>query len=625
MFVTNMDHFNATVLNGNLVSMRRGLQVCKTKHQGIQFINTSAASDDASNPNGANSADLSRPLERRMKFVGQPKEPRKGGSKHGKGSAQGSQHDTEPRERRGRSPKEPQESVFSWESSTRGSPENDVFYPARFDEASRIPRSPIPWLNSWMGKLSENEQRLVHLYLRIVPTKMYPYEQILEHNPVRSSAFLEKLKSSDTSLSCVIMTASNAETFLRGEWASPELLYYVSKVCSLVNGRLSDRTMKREFDQGILECVASMAMTGWNVGRYDHWHLHMKGLKQLIELEGGMKREWGYLLNKIRRADVQGAAHLGLLPYLDYPRFFEAPTNALPYQLRSRIVEEVSAVLTPCRMQLYLVNAIASASLFAGILRMAFVSPNREVLLHPEAFIEEWLWCEYQLVWCSGPLRSDCENTTLGEPDELTTAADLGSSDAVAAAMVRNLHTIKPIPSPADNLLEPALRTAALVYLEILVPDEPRNPMSHAVPLNLLSASVRKIVQKLQERQSRKGRPWEDDDDDDEDNDGLPHTDALRPIMIWVCLVGSVVSKLCEMDLVTMGIVFDRGCYGQCLSMLVGPEPEHVDLLPEQDLALCRLLDARGMRLRQQDERVLLKDLLREHAYGVPLLDLAYV
>ena len=35
-----MDHFNATIHNGALVSTRRGLHVSKTKHQGTRFVNT---------------------------------------------------------------------------------------------------------------------------------------------------------------------------------------------------------------------------------------------------------------------------------------------------------------------------------------------------------------------------------------------------------------------------------------------------------------------------------------------------------------------------------------------------------------------------------------------------------
>ncbi|GKT46702.1 uncharacterized protein ColSpa_06883 [Colletotrichum spaethianum] len=268
---------------------------------------------------------------------------------------------------------------------------------------------------------------------------------------------------------------------------------------------------------------------------------------------------------------------------------------------------------------------MTSMSLFAGTLRRAFDSPSREMLFDPEAFIEEWLWCEYQLVRYPGPLRSDCLSACRGLPDRLFIAADLGSSEAVAEAMIRCRH-VQPTPSHVGNPLEPATRTAAIVYIEALVPDEPGNPLVHAVLLNLLSTSVRNIIRSLQERQSetRNENQWTQSGDEGY-GDKLPTVAASKPLLIWVCLVGSVVAKLYETKLITLGITFDRDCYGQCFSMVVGSEPENVDQLQDEDLTLCKMLDVRGLRIKPYDERVLLKALLREHVYGVPMLDLAYV
>lgn len=54
-----MDHFNATVHNGALVSTRKGLLISKSKHQGIRFVNaftsepTTTATSPASNKNAS--------------------------------------------------------------------------------------------------------------------------------------------------------------------------------------------------------------------------------------------------------------------------------------------------------------------------------------------------------------------------------------------------------------------------------------------------------------------------------------------------------------------------------------------------------------------------------------------
>ncbi|TID01327.1 hypothetical protein CH35J_003774 [Colletotrichum higginsianum] len=269
---------------------------------------------------------------------------------------------------------------------------------------------------------------------------------------------------------------------------------------------------------------------------------------------------------------------------------------------------------------------MTSTSLFAGVLRAASSSPGREMLFDPEAFIEEWLWCEYKLVKYPGPLRSDCSSACRRLPDKLYMAADLGSSEAVAEVMVETLRA-QPVPPLVGNLLESALRAAAIVYIEVLVPDEPGSPLAHAILLNLLSTSVQTIVQRLQERQSktRNEKPRENSCDDDDDDDCLPSTATSKPVLIWICIVGFVVSKLYETDLAARGILFDRACYGQCLAMIVGPEPKDVDRLRDEDLALCRVLDARGLRIQPCDERIILKGLLKEHLYGIPALDLTPV
>lgn len=48
-----MDHFNATVHNGALVSTRKGLLISKSKHQGIRFVNAFASESAVTSPASA--------------------------------------------------------------------------------------------------------------------------------------------------------------------------------------------------------------------------------------------------------------------------------------------------------------------------------------------------------------------------------------------------------------------------------------------------------------------------------------------------------------------------------------------------------------------------------------------
>ncbi|KAJ0166103.1 hypothetical protein CTA2_8649 [Colletotrichum tanaceti] len=323
----------------------------------------------------------------------------------------------------------------------------------------------------------------------------------------------------------------------------------------------------------------------------------------------------GELDEGILEADVGGAAALGLTPHLDYYGFFEAPSKMLSLRLRTEISRDMSGILYRCGVHTTVLDAMTSLSLFSRVLRAASASPGREMLFDLEAFIEEWLWCEYQLVKYPGPLRSDCSSACRRLPDKLYIAADLGNSEAVAEVMVETLRA-QSVPPPVGHSLESALRAAAIVYIGLLVPDEPGSPLAHAILLNLLSASVRTIVQCLEERQSktRNEKPREHSCNDDGGGGYLPSTATSKPALVWICVVGFVVSKLYEMGLAARGILFDRACYGQCLAAIV-------DRLRDEDLALCRVLDARGLRIQMYDERVILE----EHLYGVPAFELTPV
>ncbi|CAM1502908.1 Fc.00g076840.m01.CDS01 [Cosmosporella sp. VM-42] len=74
-----MDHYNATVLNGGLVSTRRGLHVSKTKHQGTRFVNSFAPSKPTPSRrrNTASRVDGTKSQEHTFTFVSSPKQPPK--------------------------------------------------------------------------------------------------------------------------------------------------------------------------------------------------------------------------------------------------------------------------------------------------------------------------------------------------------------------------------------------------------------------------------------------------------------------------------------------------------------------------------------------------------------------
>jgi hypothetical protein len=315
-----MDHFNSTVQDGALVSTRRGLQVTKTKHQGTRFVNsfaatptTKAAKPSRERRDAGAAVDLGKPLVTRFRFVTKPK-PKVRSSTASKAKAP--KDDDEDRRQA--------KKVVRRQAAT--TPAGEALGPP--DISRWHPKMWATHNNGVQVDGSEKSQELVHLYFLVVPTKMYPLEELLEFNPLRQNTFFDLVHRDLVTMHCIVMSASLIESVvLRGERCSNEVTYYIGKVCNMVNGKLQDQRGKIE--QAVLECVVAMAICGVSrrshsplkslivgsnfplrdwltdsktiIGRHDHWHLHMKGLRQMLEMVGGLRREMGYCLNKVRR------------------------------------------------------------------------------------------------------------------------------------------------------------------------------------------------------------------------------------------------------------------------------------------------------------------------------------
>jgi hypothetical protein len=262
-----MDHFNATVQNGALVSTRRGLQVTKTKHQGTRFVNSFAAptlpKTTASNAQDAPSViNFDRPLERRFKFVNTPKDGKKtkGKSKQKGTSADGKAKGDDESRRQGK--------LITRQHGAR------TFTPQEMAEMRMRHRAGLPPLSFWGPKpwatyndhrpapfdVGEKSNLLISLYFTVVPTKMYPLGELLEYNPLRTYTFFERVHRDLVTMHCVVMSASLIESVRKGERCSKEMSFFISQVCNMVNGKLQDRTQKIE--PALLECIVAMAICG---------------------------------------------------------------------------------------------------------------------------------------------------------------------------------------------------------------------------------------------------------------------------------------------------------------------------------------------------------------------------
>ncbi|KAM0284416.1 hypothetical protein ACHAQH_001992 [Verticillium albo-atrum] len=628
-----MDNFNnCTVEDGALVTMRRGFQVSKAKHNGISFVNVIAGSEQAPKKTsesqlrrGTELTNLSQPLERRFRFVNKHQEPRAPrviprpkGAPQVLHTEKAEKH--KPLKAKSNVPRAVSGHVgpvYLYNTTSSSSEDAESLNKALDEFKQSYQSAPYLSMTSWRAEvwathnysvpMSVSKQKLLHVYMRFIPFKMYPLESILSHNPTRSPKFFERLQVTPNSLVSVTVAGSLVEAVLTGQRCSDAMLEQESYACGVVNGELQKSTKLRgQKAHGIMECICSMAVGSAHLGRHDHWHMHMKGLKQIIEMIGGIDKSWAYVMNKVRRANVKAAAALATSPYLEYERVYGNISDSLPRTTRARLSNAVKSILSLCNVQQVIIESFASLVLFTHAVSVALAAKKRTILYDPEAFIEEWLWVEYQFIRFPGVLRDETTPIPSIELD-----LNLGER-RYKEPFVRGTRYCAPgklLPTHADNIIEPAVRLAGLLYVDALVPDEPRTLNGYAVLLGLLTTAIENILARLAARGRQCG-------DGEVFDDGLPSMAAMRPILIWVGLTGFMVAWAGDGERFWGLGRYDRTMYRECLVQIIGSTPESVDMLLEEDLALCRLLDAKNLVLKDIATRTVLKGILMEHSDG---------
>ncbi|CRK20206.1 hypothetical protein BN1723_012074 [Verticillium longisporum] len=479
-----MDNFNnCTIEGGALVTTRRGLQVSKAKHNGISFVNIIAGPEQASEEapqtqlsRRTDLVDLSQPLERRFKFVTKNQEPRKPRVFQPKKTTRATQIDSNKKSK----PKKAQTNaprilssqagpIYLYDPALASSEEVESLDRALEEFQHCYQSTPFLSTTSWRAEvwathnysvpMSVTKQKLLHLYMRFIPFKMYPLECILSHNPTRSPKFFERLQVTPNSLVSVIVAGSLVEAVLKGERCSDDMLEQESYACGVVNGELRKiARLRGQEAHGIMECICSMAVGSAHLGRHDHWHMHMKGLKQILEMTGGIDKEWTYVMNKVRRANVKAAAALATIPYLEYERIYGNISDSLPRTTRARLSKAVKGILAFCNVQEVICESFASLVLFSHAVSTALAAKKRTILYDPEVFIEEWLWVMPPI---SRAFRPGSSGSSVGRvvsgnrnprQDEHSMDVDHAETSRVKEPAAVQAAVVKPPPPEPDHL-----------------------------------------------------------------------------------------------------------------------------------------------------------------------------
>ncbi|KAL2137340.1 hypothetical protein VTI74DRAFT_3280 [Chaetomium olivicolor] len=507
-----MDHFNATVKDGKLVKTRRGLQVSRQKHNGLSFVN--ASPQDAGSGSGSSTGEASRPPQPEIKFIQE-------GTQTLTGAFEAYRHDTEHldgsdtsqgtkrRRRVTRRGKSPAPSLA--EASPRPSP--TLFEEHNFHVRHSVNSRDVLHINPQLGNpaidapsaatpdpgfsRSDEDWGLFNRYFGAIPRGLYPYEDVLTYNPARAPQFYSMVAGDVAALHCVLMCGSIMEG-VNSQTRPKNLAYHISKICAILNHKLGQ---DKPADALTLHCIATLAWIGCYVGRLDHWHLHMRGLQKVLDLNGGLAGLPPWLLAEIHKADLKGAAALASTPYLPFVRFYSSASTVLQPEAHRQAESSLFALLNPLNINLEVVTALSSLSTLASSIRLARQSSGT-VTYDPHDFTEEWLSILHTLLTQPGPLRATDpeypESTnpyTAGTPDN-TNSYPVSPTENFTAyhRLLPSVQLIPATPPGPGGHLECALRITALLYLKELLPDWPRNLGGYAVLLELLRCHLAEFI-----------------------------------------------------------------------------------------------------------------------------------
>jgi hypothetical protein len=103
-----------------------------------------------------------------------------------------------------------------------------------------------------------------------------------------------------TTIHCALTMGALFDAVKEGKQDTPQLTSLASQLYSIVNRRVSDNNRSDKARDVTIRAVASLAIISGYQGKSEHWHVHMQGLLNLVDIAGGHERLFPGTLDVIR-------------------------------------------------------------------------------------------------------------------------------------------------------------------------------------------------------------------------------------------------------------------------------------------------------------------------------------
>ncbi|RDW72235.1 hypothetical protein BP5796_08269 [Coleophoma crateriformis] len=158
---------------------------------------------------------------------------------------------------------------------------------------------------------------LLTKYATSIYETMYSIEKYAAINPVKECWL--PMAFQDGALLHTILAC--ADIYGSPYWMNhPTALMHISKAVTMVSERLLGPTP--EITDATIVVVCALAYSEMVNNNQENWRVHMRGLKQMVHLRGGIEafESTPMIQNKISRADLCGSLSAVQKPYFDFPR-----------------------------------------------------------------------------------------------------------------------------------------------------------------------------------------------------------------------------------------------------------------------------------------------------------------
>ncbi|KAE8441420.1 hypothetical protein EG329_004976 [Mollisiaceae sp. DMI_Dod_QoI] len=141
---------------------------------------------------------------------------------------------------------------------------------------------------------------------------MYPLVSSFRFNPISPATWFDCALRDEALFHAILYVTCTYADLITGAGENPEAIQHVGKSVSLVKERLDQiiqigRRPEFEFVEMTVRTVSCLAITEAIKGNRDGWKIHMAGLKQMVDLKGGLTNFGVTIQLKLHRADLLGA------------------------------------------------------------------------------------------------------------------------------------------------------------------------------------------------------------------------------------------------------------------------------------------------------------------------------